>query len=106
MKKILLLAIALVIVFSSVANFEGTWLLWEKDINMATGQGGYALIKAVPTYEQCIQLQKQKVKRLEENLKALGVKVEASSEFVTFELDGNLIAIHYQCFPETIDPRK
>jgi hypothetical protein len=110
MKKVLL-AIILLIAFSSVANAECAWVLWLKvSKNPLTKEGKWELTKAFQTYQQCQEYKNEAINGSAENFKrnkGWDVKVyQSESILVSDSAKNESIFLEYSCFPDTIDPRK
>jgi hypothetical protein len=112
----LILGIIFSLFMTGIADAECAWVLWIKQQSTFTEEGelprvveNWELIAAVPTFEQCLTIQKL----LFENQKTIwgrikGAKVtgvDISLITVNFE-GGGLRIIKPNCFPDTIDPRK
>jgi hypothetical protein len=113
------LAIFFCLLMSSTANAQNAVLLWEKVLVMEIKEGTlsensqWTLLKAAPTYEQCIEAQRQVFEIRKTNYMALKDSRPEMEVWTTpykavtvqLSLDPNLISNIFYCLPDTIDPR-
>jgi hypothetical protein len=117
---LVLLAIFFCLLVSSRANAQSAVLLWEKVLVMEIKAGAlnensqWTPLKTAPTYDQCIEAQRQVFEARKTDYLALrhsqpemevwttpykAVTVQLSSE-------PSLISSIFYCLPNTIDPRR
>jgi hypothetical protein len=113
------LAIFFCLLMSSTANAQNAVLLWEKVLVMEIKEGTlsensqWTLLKAAPTYEQCIEAQRQVFEIRKTNYMALKDSRPEMEVWTTpykavtvqLSLEPNLISNIFYCLPDTIDPR-
>jgi hypothetical protein len=113
MKKFLL-TIILLIAFSSVANAECAWVLWEQNAYYKIEKGEaierkyWEIIGAFPKYEQCLERKKVLFTNVKKGVEERDPKVQAVPFELVIEHFSETSSLHYQfkCLPDTIDPRK
>jgi hypothetical protein len=116
MKKIFA-AVIMVLCFTSAANAESPWVLWEaffggvhEWICSNPGPEDWHIINAFPDYDQCIAAKKDEFNKDLSPGKASGTKVDMfESITVKTNMPGGAdawICTIYKCLPAMIDPRK
>ena len=113
-------AVVIVICFFFVhteeSEAECAWVLWykyesiqfEKDNPNPKTTGNWELMAAAPKFEQCLAMQKSYFEHHKKLWEGTNVKMQ-TSPFRLIILDfGNQGSryIKFECFPDTIDPRK
>jgi hypothetical protein len=119
MKRVLL-AIFFCLLMSSTANAQSPRVLWEQVQVMEIKHGTlsensqWTLLKAAPTYEQCIEAQRRIFEvRKNDYLALKGSKpwmeiwtAPYKSITIRSSLEPTLISNIFNCLPDTTDPRK
>jgi hypothetical protein len=114
-----LLAIFFCLLVSSTANAQNAVLLWEKVLVMEIKDGAlsensqWTLLKAAPTYGQCIEAQGQVFQQCKNGylaLKGSNPEMEVwttpyKAVTVQLTLEPRLISNIFYCLPDTTDPR-
>jgi hypothetical protein len=118
--KRVLLAIFFCLLMSNTANAPNAVLLWEKMLMIEIKEGAlrensqWTLLKAAPTYEGCIEAQRQVFEvRKTDNMALKDSKPEMEvwttpykAVTVQLSLEPSLISYVFYCLPNTIDPRE
>ena len=95
--------------YAEVWGAECAWVLWKKYERVSENRTvTWELIGAVPQYQECLKMQKKVLegdkKFWKESLKD---SVTLSDWMISIKtVDGAIGMITYECFPDTIDPRK
>ena len=105
--------------YAVVCNAECAWMLWKRmsfyNIKKDSRSTEWMIIVAVPKYEQCMETLKDKFKKEKEfwEGKARPWKVIGSElgyiMLISQNEKGELSdtgEINFECYPDTIDPRK
>jgi hypothetical protein len=110
MKSILGVILVGLFIFShaEVCNAECAWVLWKRYERVEFGRHvEWELIGAVPQYEACLKLQKKVLEGDKESYKRnLNKNVDIYDGMITIKLEKGLWMLSYECFPDTVDPRK
>jgi hypothetical protein len=115
-----LLAIFFCLLMNSTANAQNAVILWEKVQVMEIKEGAltensqWTLLKAAPTYGECVGAQRQVFEARKTDYLALrdsNPEMEVwttpyKAVTVQLSLEPSLISNIFYCLPDTIDPRK
>lgn len=108
--KIFFLVILLILFIGDMANAQCAWVLWKKVSEGALDLNAkWELENAVPTYNMCLDLLVDRV----ESIKAMWaddpdytILAFFSSVTLRNKSKRHSTYFNFQCFPDTIDPRK
>jgi hypothetical protein len=118
--KGVLLAIFFCLLMSSTANAQNAVLLWEKVLVIEIKEGAlsensqWMLLKAAPTYDQCIEAQRQVFEARNTEYSTLRHSKPEMEVWITpykavtvqLSSEPSLISNIFYCLPNTIDPRR
>jgi hypothetical protein len=115
------LAIIFCLFLGSVANAQSAWVLWKRvSHNLIDKEGKWELKIAFPTYNECLEVKESELRDTGKTAKAwkevMNEENQGNRSWVRINPGVNVIVwdekeskftiYEYNCFPDTIDPRK
>ena len=108
-KARLVLAVVLVVGWTSTAAAECAWVLWTMTGNLDAATKQWSPADAFDDRQQCLQVRSHKVRSSMAGWQKRGAQnMDGHPEqgYLNFSLEGVNLALQFFCFPDTIDPRE
>ena len=106
----MMLAMILVLAWTSAAAAECAWVLWHQLSAVETGYGAWEVENAFATHAVCAAMREEefqlKIMALQATEGATNVKKDAINKSYMYDTEGQRRIGRYACLPDTIDPRE